>query len=131
LERAWVVHGADGLDELSTTGHTKISECRNGTVQTFYVHPSEYGLARSGVDQLRGGDVATNAAIVRAVLSGAPGAPRDVVLLNVGAALFVAGHADSVRAGIASGAAAIDRGDAQRVLEALVTASNRAGEGAA
>ena len=129
-ERAWVVHGADGLDELSTTGYTKVSECRDGAVQSFYVHPSDYGLAKSSVDSLRGGDAARNAEMVREVLSGAPGAARDVVLLNVGAALFVAGRAESVRGGIAQGASAIDRGDAQRVLDRLVQAS-RTSEGAA
>ncbi len=60
-ERAWVVHGADGLDELSTTGYTKVSECRDGTVQTFYIHPADYGLAKSSIEALRGGDAAQNA----------------------------------------------------------------------
>jgi anthranilate phosphoribosyltransferase len=129
-ERAWVVHGADGLDELSTTGYTKVSECRDGTVQTFYVHPSDYGLAKSTLEHLRGGDATCNADIVRRVMSGADGPERDVVLLNVGAALFVAGRAESVRAGIAQGAAAIDEGRARRVLERLVAASS-ATEGAA
>jgi anthranilate phosphoribosyltransferase len=126
-ERAWVVHGADGLDELSTTGYTKVSECRDGTVQTFYVHPSDYGLAKSSVEALRGGDAAQNAAIVRDVLAGTPGAARDVVLLNVGAALFVAGRAASVRDGIARGADAIDRGDARAVLARLIAVSHAEG----
>src|SRR3954471_1028219 len=84
-ERAWVVHGADGIDEMSTTGHTKVSECRNGTVSTFYVHPSDFGLPKATPADLAGGSAATNAEIIRSVLAGTQGAPRDVVLLNAGA----------------------------------------------
>jgi anthranilate phosphoribosyltransferase len=122
-ERAWVVHGADGLDEISTTGYTKVSECRGGAVHTFYIHPSDFGLAKTSPDTLKGGNAATNAAIVRSVLAGAPGPARDVVLLNAAAALFVAGQAGSVRDGIAQAAAAIDRGQASAALEAMVRLS--------
>ena len=125
-ERAWVVHGADGLDELSTTGYTKVSECRNNTVQTFYVHPSDFGLAKAPPESHKGGNAATNAAIVGAVLAGEQGHPRDVVLLNTGAALFIAGQADTVRAGLAQAAAAIDSGAAAGVLARLVRVSNGA-----
>ncbi len=125
-ERAWVVHGADGLDELSTTGYTKVSECRNNTVQTFYVHPADFGLAKATAESLKGGDAQTNAAIVRSVLDGVNGAPRDVVLLNTGAALFIAGQADTVRAGVTQAAGAIDSGAAADVLKQLVTVSNGA-----
>ena len=124
-ERAWVVHGADGLDELSTTGYTKVSECRANTVQTFYVHPADFGLAKATAESLKGGDAATNATIVLRVLDGATGHPRDVVVLNAGAALFVAGAADTVRAGIGMAAAAIDNGAARGVLDRLVSVSNR------
>ncbi len=124
-ERAWVVHGADGLDELSTTGYTKVSESRGTAVQTFYVHPTDFGLAKATPESLKGGDAATNAAIVRSVLGGTAGPQRDVVLLNAGAALFVAGEASDVRAGIARAASAIDDGSAAKVLAALVSASNR------
>ncbi len=124
VERAWVVHGADGLDELSTTGHTKVSECRHGAVQTFYVHPSDFGLAKAAPETLRGGDAAANAAIVREVLDGRPGPARDVVLLNAGAALFVAGRADSVPGGMADAAAAIDSGGARQVLAGLCRVSS-------
>ena len=119
VERAWVVHGADGLDELSTTGYTKVSECRDGTVRTFYVHPTEYGLAKSSVQDLKGGDAAQNAARVREVLDGLPGPARNVVLLNAGAGLFIAGQTESVRSGIALAADAIDSGRARAVLAAL------------
>jgi anthranilate phosphoribosyltransferase len=122
-ERAWVVHGADGIDELSTTGHTKVSECRAGAVNTFYVHPSDFGMAKAAAADLKGGDAAANAAIVAAILDGQRGAPRDVVLLNAGAALFVAGRAQDVRAGITAAAAAIDSGAARKTLETMVRVS--------
>jgi anthranilate phosphoribosyltransferase len=122
--RAWVVHGADGLDELSTTGYTKVSETRDGTVRTFYVHPADYGLAKSSVDALRGGDAVQNAQRIGEVLDGVHGPGRNVVLLNAGAALFVAGHADSVREGIAQAATAIDSGKAKEVLTRLAAVSN-------
>jgi anthranilate phosphoribosyltransferase len=127
-ERAWVVHGADGLDELSTTGHTKVSEVREGTVRTFYVHPADYGLPKAPVGALTGGDAGRNAALVEQVLAGAPGPPRDVVLLNAGAALMLAGVAESVQAGVARAAAAVDSGAARATLDRLRTTSQ---EGAA
>ena len=122
--RAWVVHGADGLDELSTTGYTKVSECRDGAVQTFYVHPADYGLAKTIPDALKGGDAARNAQLILEVLDGVRGAARNVVLLNAGAALFIAGRAESVTAGIARGAHAIDSGGARNVLTRLAEASH-------
>jgi anthranilate phosphoribosyltransferase len=127
-ERAWVVHGADGLDELSLSGHTKVSEVRDGTVQTFYVHPSDFGLKKAPVETLRGGDAQENAGLIRQVLAGAQGPLRDVVLFNAGAALFIAGRSASVQNGIAEAARAIDGGAAARTLETLVTTSQAAGE---
>jgi anthranilate phosphoribosyltransferase len=121
--RAWVVHGADGIDEMSTTGHTKVSECRDDAVSTFYVHPSDFGLPKAEPADLKGGDAATNAAIVRKVLSGEKGPRRDIVILNAGASLFVAGRAESVRAGIEKAAHAIDSGAARATLEAMIEAS--------
>jgi anthranilate phosphoribosyltransferase len=115
-ERAWVVHGADGLDEISTVGYTKVSECRRGTVNTFYLHPADYGLSRAPAESLTGGDVEANAAIARSVLSGTIGPARDIVLFNAGAALFVAGRAATVRDGIAIAGTAIDSGRARGVL---------------
>jgi anthranilate phosphoribosyltransferase len=126
-ERAWVVHGADGIDEISTTGYTKISECRNGSVNTFYLHPSDVGLPKSSPASLRGGDVQANAQIVAAVLAGEAGPPRDIVLLNAGASLFIAGADRSVEDGIRRASEAIDRGAASRTLERLVSIST-AGE---
>jgi anthranilate phosphoribosyltransferase len=124
-DRAWVVHGADGIDELSTTGHTKVSECRNGAVSTFYVHPADFGLPKGDRTSLQGGNAAANAAIVREVLAGAKGQRRDIVLLNAGASLFIAGKAPSVRDGIARAARAIDSGAAASILDAMVSASKR------
>jgi anthranilate phosphoribosyltransferase len=122
-ERAWVVHGADGLDEISTTGYTKVSECRSGSVNTFYVHPADFGLAKAGIADLKGGDAAENATIVRRVLDGEAGPARDVVALNAGAALFVAGRCQSVADGITMASEAIQSGRARTTLERMAAAS--------
>ena len=124
-QRAWVVHGADGIDEMSTTGHTKISECRDGSVSTFYVHPADFGIPKSERQDLLGGDAATNAAIVRGILSGEKGPRRNIVVLNAGASLFVGGRAASVRDGIDLAWKAIDSGAALATLDAMVAASKR------
>ena len=121
--RAWVVHGADGLDELSTTGHSKVSENRDGSVHTFYVHPADFGIARAAAADLVGGDAAENAETVRAVLHGRQGPARDVVLLNAGAALFVSGKAASVPEGLTLAAGAIDTGAARATLDRMVLLS--------
>ena len=122
-QRAWVVHGAEGIDEISIAGHTKVAECRGGAVHTFYIHPAEFGLPKSSAAGLKGGDAATNADIVRTIIGGRKGPQRDVVLLNAGAALFVAGVVDSVRAGIARAAEAIDSGAARERLEMMARVS--------
>jgi anthranilate phosphoribosyltransferase len=119
IARSLLLHGADGLDELSTVGYTKVSECREGTVNTFYVHPSDYGLPRASPEAIRGGDPTVNAAIARAVLGGARGPARDIVLLNAGSALLLAGRVPTVAAGIALAGEAIDRGQAVAVLAAM------------
>jgi len=123
-DRAWVVHGADGIDEISTTGYTKVSECRAGAVNTFYIHPLDFGIQKASPADLLGGDAARNAEIVREVFGGAPGAPRDVVLLNAGVGLFVAGHSASVREGIARAAEAIDTGAALKTLASMARGSH-------
>jgi anthranilate phosphoribosyltransferase len=122
-ERAWVVHGADGIDEISTTGYTKVSECRDGTVNTFYLHPGDVGLAKAPAGALKGGSAHENARIVDGVLNGQRGPARDVVLLNAGAALFVAGAAKSLDDGMLRAARAIDRGDARQTLDRLIAIS--------
>jgi anthranilate phosphoribosyltransferase len=118
--RAWVVHGADGIDEISTTGYTKVSECRDGAVNTFYVHPGDFGVAKAASADLRGGNAADNAAIIRQVLDGRTGPHRDVVALNAGAALLIAGRTNSVAEGIRAATAAIDSGAARDTLAAMV-----------
>ena len=128
--RAWVVHGADGLDEISTTGYTKVSEYRDGAVNTFYLHPGDVGLGKASPEALKGGDPAQNADIARAVLTGRPGAARDIVLLNAGASLLVAGRTATIPEGIAMAAEAIDSGLANDVLERLIRVSNDGKAGA-
>ena len=132
-ERAWVVHGADGLDEISTTGYTKVSECRDGAVNTFYLHPADVGLPKATPATLRGGDARRQRARSPATCSaGEPGAPRDIVLLNAGASLFIAGaRRIDRRRHRAWPRDAIDRGRAADVLETLVRVSNTAPEVAA
>jgi anthranilate phosphoribosyltransferase len=123
-ERAWVVHGADGLDEISTTGYTKVSECRGTAVHTFYVHPSDFKLPKASPADLRGGDAAENGAIARRVLAGESGPARDIVLLNAGVSLLIAGHAATIEDGISRAARAIDDGSAAGRLERLAALSH-------
>ena len=122
--RAWVVHGADGIDEISTTGYTKVSECRDGAVHTFYVHPADFGFRKAAPEDLKGGDAAENAAIVRRILDGERGAARDVVVLNAGAALFVAGRADSIAVGVKLAGQSLDSGAARVALERMIQSSH-------
>ena len=122
-ERAWVVHGADGIDEISTTGYTKVSECRDGSVNTFYVHPGDVGLPKVASAALRGGSAQENARTIEGVLDGRTGPTRDVVLLNAGAALFIAGAVQSLQEGIRHASRAIDNKEAKRTLERLVSLS--------
>ena len=124
-ERAWVVHGADGIDEISTTGYTKVSEARNGSVNTFYLHPADAGIPKASADALKGAAPDENARVVERVLAGEGGPARDVVLLNAGAALLVADKAASLAEGLARAARAIDSGEARRVLDRLIAVSNR------
>jgi len=125
-ERVWVVHGADGLDEISTTGYTKVSEYRDGAVNTFYVHPSDFKVPKATPEALKGGDAARNAEIARSVLHGERGAPRDIVLLNAGVSMLIAGVTGTAVEGIARAAAAIDDGRAAAVLEKLAAVSHSA-----
>lgn len=123
-DRALVVHGADGLDELSPSGATRTWELRAGTITEGELGPGDAGLERAPRDSVRGGDSATNAAIARAVLSGeAQGGPRTAVLLNAGAACYIAGLAADVRSGTALAAEAIASGAAARTLERWVARS--------
>ena len=121
---AWVVHGSDGLDEITVTGETQVAELKDGRISTFAVDPESVGLKRHPGEALRGGDAAFNAAALRAVLDGEPSAYRDIVLINTGAALVVAGRVDSLAEGVSRAAAAIDDGSARARLAALVDVSN-------
>jgi anthranilate phosphoribosyltransferase len=123
-ERAWVVHGSDGLDEITTTGATYVAELKGGRVTTFDILPEDVGLKRADPSALKGGDPAFNAKAVRDLLDGKAGAYRDIVLLNAGAAFAVAGKTADLRAGIALAASVIDSGKAKRALEGLVAISN-------
>ncbi len=119
-EHAWVVHGADGMDELTTTGTTHVAELKDGDIFAFDVSPEDVGLKRTDIENLKGGDAATNAAAIHALLQGEPGPYRDIVLLNSAAALVVAGKADGLADGIEKAAASIDSGRAARALDRLV-----------
>src|SRR3712207_2193365 len=118
-ERAWVVHGADGLDEISTAGYTKVSECRGGEGKTFYLHPADVGLPKAAPGALTGGDARDNASIAASILAGRRGAPRDVVLFNAAAALLIAGRVATLSEGVAVAAEALDSGRAAAVLDRL------------
>jgi anthranilate phosphoribosyltransferase len=122
-ERAWVVHG-QGLDELTTTGPTGVAEWRDGAVRRFTVTPQDAGLAVARIEDLRGGDAEENAAALRALLDGAKGAYRDIVLLNAAAALVVADRAADLAEGAAQAAQVIDDGRAAKALADLVEATN-------
>jgi anthranilate phosphoribosyltransferase len=122
--RAWVVHGSDGLDELTTTGASFVAELNNGTVRTFEVRPEDAGLARAEAAALKGGDAAHNAQALRGVLTGTPGAYRDIALLNAAAALIVAGKAPDMVSGVAMAAQSIASGKANAALTALVAITN-------
>ncbi len=119
-EAAWVVHGADGLDELSTTGASQVAALENGAVRTFEVTPEDAGLPRATLADLKGGEPAENAAAIRALLEGDTGPFRDIVLLNAGAALVVAGVAEDLAAGAAKAAEAIDNGRAKQALDNML-----------
>ncbi len=122
-ERAWVVHGSDGLDEITTTGITYVAELKDGKVTTFEVTPEDAGLKRAKPEELIGGDVATNAAALRTLLHGRGGAYRDIVVLNAAAALMIAGKVDNLKDGAAMALDAIMSGKAKKTLEALVAIS--------
>ena len=126
-EAAWVVHGADGLDELTTTGPTYVAELKDGKVSTFEVNPEDAGLAKAKPEDLKGGDAAHNANALIAVIDGAPGAYRDVVVYNAAGSLIVAGKAKDLAEGAALAAAAIDDGRARGVLDKLIAITNEGG----
>jgi anthranilate phosphoribosyltransferase len=127
LHRALVVHGSDGLDEITITGPTRVGELRDGQVHTYEITPEEFGLQRAKLDDISGGDAVRNAALIREVLSGKKSARRDVVLLNAAAALVAAGRADHLRNALPLAVKAIDSGAALAKLNALVAFTSAPG----
>ena len=124
VDHVWVVHGHDGMDEITTTGPTNVSEVKDGTVRNFTVSPQSYGIELSSLEDLRGGAPAENAEALRDLLDGNSSAYRDIVILNTGVALHIAGVAKDIPSGIDQAIDAIDSFKARSSLAALVEASN-------
>jgi anthranilate phosphoribosyltransferase len=124
LHRALVVHGSDGLDEITITGPTRIGEVRDGRVRTYEVTPQEFGIQCAALDEISGGDAAFNAALIREVLSGKKSARRDIVLLNAAAALVAAARADHLAEALPIAVKSIDSGAASAKLNALIEFSS-------
>jgi anthranilate phosphoribosyltransferase len=122
-ERAFVVHGSDGLDEITTTGPTTVASLENGEVRTFEITPEEVGFKRASADSLRGGDADHNAKALMGVLKGQRGPDRDVAVLNAAAALVVAGKAADLKQGVTLAQKSIDSGEAEGSLERLAVVS--------
>jgi len=123
-EKAWVVHGSDGMDEITTTGPTSVAELKDGTIRSFEISPQDAGLPLGDPAQLKGGQPAENARALRDVLAGAKNAYRDIVLFNASASLLVADKAETLKEGVAMAAECIDSGSAADTLEKLVAVSN-------
>jgi anthranilate phosphoribosyltransferase len=123
-EHVWVVHGHDGLDELTTTGATTVAELKDGKVTVFEVTPADAGLPPAKLSDLKGGDAATNAAAMRELLAGAKGPIRDIVLLNTAAALIVGGKAASLTDGVALAVHSIESGAARAALDKLIAVTS-------
>jgi anthranilate phosphoribosyltransferase len=120
----WVVHGSDGLDEITTAGPTSVAALKNGKIDTFEITPEHAGLKRVKPEALRGGDAESNAKALLDVLKGKPGPFRDVAILNAAAALIVAGKAKDLKEGAALAAKSIDSGEAEGRLDRLIAVSN-------
>jgi anthranilate phosphoribosyltransferase len=125
-EKAWIVHGSDGLDEMTTTGVTYVAVLENGSVTLHKIAPEDAGLNRTTLSAIKGGEPAENAAALRALLDGATGAYRDIVLFNAAAALIVADKATDLKAGVALAARTVDSGRAKATLEKLIAVSQDA-----
>src|ERR1700693_3558708 len=123
-ERAYVVHGSDGLDEITTTGPTAVAALETGAVRTFEIAPEQVGMARASAEALRGGDAETNAAALKAVLEGRKGPYRDIAVLNAAAALVVAAKAKTLAEGVRLAQHAIESGKALGTLDRLIAMSN-------
>jgi anthranilate phosphoribosyltransferase len=124
LHRALVVHGNDGLDEITVTTSTRVAEVREGRVRSYEIAPEEFGFKRAGIEEISGGDAAANAAVIRELLGGKRSAKRDIVLLNAAAALVAAGIADHLSEALPLAVKSIDGGGAAGKLDALVRFTN-------
>jgi len=124
-ERVWVVHGSDGTDELTITGPSEVVELHDGELRRFEVTPQDAGLKSASLNEIKGGGAAENASAMTAMLDGAPGPIRDIVLLNTAAALIVAGRAETLREGVAVAAQTVDSGAARATLTELIEITNR------
>jgi len=123
-ERAYVVHGSDGLDEITTAGPTSVAKLENGQVKSFEIAPEDVGLPKAKPESLRGGDAEANAAALLSVLKGTKGPFRDVAVFNAAAALVVAGRAENLKDGVAVATKSLDSGEAEGRLDRLVHVSN-------
>jgi anthranilate phosphoribosyltransferase len=123
-DRAIVVHGSDGLDEITTSGPTAVASLENSTIRTFDIAPEDVGIDRVEPQALRGCDAAANAASLRGVLEGKKGPFRDVAIFNAAAALVVAGKANDLKGGVALARQALDSGEAEASLNRLIAVSN-------
>jgi anthranilate phosphoribosyltransferase len=121
---AMIVHGADGMDEITLTGETRVAELKEGAITAYNLSPMQFGLEACSAEDLSGGDPEQNAEITKAILAGEGGPRRDITLLNAGAAIYVAGAAETIEAGIGRAAESIDSGSAAAKLQALIDITN-------
>jgi anthranilate phosphoribosyltransferase len=126
IRHGMVVHGVDGMDEVTTTGETELLEVRGTTLDACRIRPEEFGLSRASLEELRGGDAQENARIARDVLGGRPSSKRHVVALNAGCAIYVADQAASIPEGLAKAEAALESGRALALLDRVVAFSRQA-----
>lgn len=124
-KNALVVCGSDGLDEITITGKTKITELKNGEIKTYHISPEEFGIKKASLEDIKGGGAKENAEITLSILKGEPGPKRDIVLLNSGAALVVAAKAKDIKEGIKLAKDSIDSGKALKKLQQLIEVTNK------
>jgi len=127
-EHVWIVHGEDGMDELTTTGKTHIVELKDGSITEFDISPKDMGLDSSSLEDIKGGDADYNAAAILGLMRGEKGAFRDIVLLNAGAAIHIAGKAVDLKEGIAIAAEQIDDGKAEKIMQRWIRLTQTAHE---
>ena len=126
-QHAFLVHGVDGLDEITITGETHVCELKNGRIKRYTVSPKDFGLPRASSDSIKGGDIKENADLLHNVLAGALGPQRDVVLMNAAAALVVGGKVETLQQGAAIAKEVIDNGNASAKLDQLIKFSRSSG----